>query len=154
MQQPACSPYASMSLLMHAAAPQRCSGGTWPRDLGQRETVNPGLSGRAVLLLSCSKPCHGWLGILDSIVLRSTTPGQPQGNTPGSAPQLELLALAICPLCGRTSALSFCLTSIGIVNNTIKVGNKGSAPIEKETSSIFKLCSQQLEKGRWSHHFK
>lgn len=140
MQQPARSPYASMSLLMCTAAPQRCSG--W--NLAQR----PWSEGN-------SKPWPLWKGSVPTLLLqtlpwvaghtrqhrpvqhntRAATMTLP-GNMPGSAPQLELLALTSCSLCGRTSAPSSCLTSTGIVNNTIKAVNKGSAPREKETSSL------------------
>lgn len=144
MHQPARSPYVSVLLLMQSH--NGVLGGTWPRDLGQRETVNPGPSGRAVLSCSCPKLCSGWLSTPGSVVLCSTTPGQLPGHgqetQPGSAPQVELLTLTSCSLCGTTSTPSSGLANIAIANNTIKPIHKDSTLKEKDTSSIFKLCSE------------
>lgn len=158
MHQPARSPYVSMLLLMCTAAPQRCSG--W--NLAQR----PWSEGNC-------KPWPLWKGSVPAFLLQTLPwefehPGQHcpvqykaraatrtwPGNVPGSAPQVELLTLASCSLCGRTSTPSSCITNTGIVNNTVKAVNKGSVLRDKATSSIFKLRPQQLRKGRWSYHFK
>lgn len=123
MHQPARSPYVSVLLLMGTAVPQRCSG--W--NLAQR----PWSEGNC-------KPWPLWKASVPTALLQTlqwlaehpgqrcseqhnnrTAPGTWPGNMPGSALQVELLTLASCSLCGRTSTPSSCLTNTGIVNNTI-----------------------------------
>lgn len=123
MHQPARSPYVSVLLLMGTAVPQRCSG--W--NLAQR----PWSEGNC-------KPWPLWKASVPTPLLQTlqwlaehpgqrcseqhnnrTAPGTWPGNMPGSALQVELLTLASCSLCGRTSTPSSCLTNTGIVNNTI-----------------------------------